>query len=122
MKHQRGFGLFGWIFVLGFAGLLLIASFRIVPLYIDYLTVVDIVEKMYAQGRIEKQSKRQIQQDLVKRFRQNNLWDLNSKEVVKLVKDKRQGMLMHISYQATTPLFYNLEVVATFDKKIGNSS
>jgi hypothetical protein len=122
MKKQRGFSLFGWLFILILLGLLAIATLRILPLYLDYFTVVDIVERLYEDGSAAKDTPRALREKLNKRFRTNNLWDLDSKDVVHIGRDRSRGTVLEIRYEVRTPLFYNLSVIANFEKTFGKSS
>ena len=91
---------------------------RIIPLYTDYLTVLQIAKDMQNDGSLLTNSKREIYNMLNKRFRTNNLWDLKAKEVVKFKKDPTGGTMLHIDYEVRAPLISNLEVIAKFDKVI----
>lgn len=121
VKRQRGFSLFGWLFILIILGLLVIFGLRVFPMYMDYFTVVNIVEGMYADESTAKNSPRELREKLNKRFRTNNLWDLDSKEVVHLSRDRNRGVLMHIRYEVRSPLFYNLSIIANFDRQFGKT-
>lgn len=121
VKRQRGFSLFGWLFILIILGLLVIFGLRVFPMYMDYFTVVNIVEGMYADESTAKNSPRELREKLNKRFRTNNLWDLDSKEVVHLSRDRSRGVLMHIRYEVRSPLFYNLSIIANFDRQFGKT-
>lgn len=121
VKRQRGFSLFGWLFILIILGLLVIFGLRVFPMYMDYFTVVNIVEGLYADESTAKNSPRELREKLNKRFRTNNLWDLDSKEVVHLSRDRSRGVLMHIRYEVRSPLFYNLSIIANFDRQFGKT-
>ena len=118
-RRQQGISILSLIFLLAILGTLTIAGFRIAPLYMNYFTVLQVVNDMYNDGSVLNKSKREIRTNLNKRFRTNNLWDFKAEEVVKIKKDPQQGTLLHISYEDRSPLIYNLEVIATFDKIVG---
>ncbi len=119
MRRQRGYGLWSWLFILSLLGLLAIVGLRIVPLYIDYFTVVKVVNNLYADEDLNKQSPRQLRALLDKRFRTNNLWDMKAEDTVHIRRDRKLGLLMHVKYEVREPLIYNLDVVASFDREIG---
>ncbi len=118
-QRQRGISIIALILLLIVLGTLMIAGFRIVPLYSDYLTILQITKDMQADGSLVNTPKREIRNMLNKRFRTNNLYDLKPKDTVKIRKDSARGILLHIEYEVRSALIYNLEVVAKFDTEIG---
>ncbi len=77
-QRQRGISITGLVFLLALLGTIAIVGMRIVPLYADYLTVLQIAKDMQNDGSLLTNSKREISNILNKRFRTNNLWDLKA--------------------------------------------
>ena len=117
-NRQQGISIISLVLLLALLGTLAIVSFRFIPLYADYFTVVKIAQDMQAEGSVLNKPKREIRNMLNKRFRTNNLWDLKAEETIKIKKDPARGVLLHIDYEVRSPLIYNLEVVAKFDKVV----
>ncbi|MEM7207085.1 MAG: DUF4845 domain-containing protein [Pseudomonadota bacterium] len=118
-QRQRGASLFSIMFLVVVLGILAIAGFRIVPLYMNYLTVLQVAKDTHADGSVSNKSKREIRETLNKRFRTNNLWDFKAEEIIKIKKDPGKGVILHIDYEDRSPLIYNLEVIAKFDQTVG---
>lgn len=121
-QRQHGISTIGLVLLLALLGTIAIVGMRIVPLYADYLTVLQIAKDMQNDGSLLTNTKREINIILNKRFRTNNLWDLNPKEVVKFKKDPTGGIMLHIDYEVRSPLISNLEIIAKFDKVISASN
>ena len=119
MRRQRGYGLWSWLLILCLVGVAAIAGLRIAPIYIDYYTVVKIVNNVYTDDDLNRQSPRELHGLLNKRFRTNNLWDMKSEDTVEIRRDREHGMLMRVKYEIRSPLIYNLDVIASFDREIG---
>ena len=118
-RQQAGLSLFSIIFLVAILGTLTIVGFRVVPLYKDYLTILQIAKDLHNEGNLLSKSKREMRATIDKRFRTNNLWDFKAEETIKIKKDPAKGVLLHIDYEVRSPLIYNLEVVAKFDKIVG---
>lgn len=120
-QRQRGVSMFGLAFILALIAAAALITLRVLPMYSNYWTIVDIAEGLQDDGSLINKTKRQIRLMLIKRFRTNNLWDLKSGEVVKVSTDPIGGAMLHIKYEVRSPLIVNLEVIATFDKVISAS-
>lgn len=121
-QRQHGISITGLVLLLALLGTIAIVGMRIIPLYADYLTVLQIAKDMQNDGSLLTNTKREINIILNKRFRTNNLWDLKPKEVVKFKKDPTGGIMLHIDYEESSPLIFNLEITAKFDKVISASN
>ena len=120
-QRQHGISMIGLVLLLALLGTIATIGMRIIPLYADYLTILQIAKDMQNDGSLLTNSKREINIILNKRFRTNNIWDLKPKEVVKFKKDPTGGIMLHIDYEVRRPLISNLEIIAKFDKVISAS-
>lgn len=112
--RQRGISILGWLLILVAIGATATLSLRIIPHYIDFYTIVNIVEALPA-GQVHTMSKTALRENLLKRFLINNIRDLNVSEVIGIER-KRASTVVHIHYERREPLVYNASVVLTFDK------
>ena len=66
-NRQQGISIISLVLLLALLGTLAIVSFRIIPLYADYFTVVKIAQDMQAEGSVLNKPKREIRNMLNKR-------------------------------------------------------
>lgn len=116
--HQYGRSLYSLAFTLGALGFVLFTAYKIVPVYVDYLTITEVVEDMKLEDAVASKHPRAIREILTKRFNTNNLWDYELDDTVKIQKDPKHGIAMHIDYERRIPFIYNLDVVAKFNKMV----
>ncbi len=118
MKRQQGLGLISWIVVIAVFSVIITLVIRIVPVYLDYFSVKDILSDLQSTSGSRVMPKREIRLQLHKRFRTNNLWDLNADEVVKIIKDKDRGLVFHLKYEIREPIAGNIDFIITFDEMV----
>lgn len=118
MKRQQGLGLISWIVVIAVFSVIITLGIRIVPVYMDYFSVKDILGDLQKSSGSRVMPKREIRLQLHKRFRTNNLWDLKADEVVKIIKDKDRGLVFHLKYEIREPVVGNIDVIISFDEMI----
>ncbi len=115
-KKQRGISVMGAVIIIMIiAG---IATFGIsaAPMYINHLTVMEIARDVAADKDLKNKPSRFIKSSINKRFRTNNLWDLDSSEVIQISREKGKGLLLTVDYEVRRPLIYNMELVAHFSE------
>lgn len=118
MKRQQGLGLISWIVVIAVFSVIITLVIRIVPVYLDYFSVKNILSDLQSTSGSRVMPKREIRLQLHKRFRTNNLWDLNADEVVKIIKDKDRGLVFHLKYEIREPIAGNIDFIITFDEMV----
>ena len=118
MKRQQGLGLISWIMVIAIASVFITLIIRIVPVYMDYFSVKDILTDLQTDSGSRVMPKREIRLQLHKRFRTNSLWDLKADEVVKIIKDKDRGLVFHLKYEIREPIVGNIDFIISFDEMI----
>jgi hypothetical protein len=106
----------GWLLVLGLIAFFALITLRLVPLYLEYAKVASALESLENEPGITRKTKPEIVKMMQKRFEVNDVVNVSAKEI-KVKKDK--GILtVSIEYERREHLVSNLDVVATFDKKI----
>ncbi len=114
--RQNGMTAIGWLLVLGLVAFFALITLRLVPLYLEYAKVASALESLENEPGITGKTKPEIVRMMQKRFEVNDVMNVSAKEI-KVKKDK--GILtVSIEYERREHLVSNLDVVATFDKKI----
>ena len=113
LRHrQRGLGLWGWIFVLGFIGFVAMVTLKLVPIYLAELSIQRVVK-----STAEDQGNAGLALPELRRAMRTR-WDVEGittlrVEDVKLVKTPG-GRSLSYDYEARTELFYNISLVVHF--------
>lgn len=118
-RTQRGIGLLGLISIIGIGAGIVMFGFAAVPMYMNHMTVMSIVDDVSADSELQKSaSLKPVRQAISKRFQMNSLWDLNPEEVIKIHREGRgnTGFQLEVDYEVRRPLFYNMELVAHFNE------
>lgn len=113
--RQIGVSILGWLGILIVIGALSMVAMRVIPHYIDFYTIVNIVEALPA-NQVHTMDKTVIRESLLKRFLINNIRDLNVREVIEIER-KRGSTVLLVHYERREPLVYNADLVLTFDKR-----
>jgi Tfp pilus assembly major pilin PilA len=114
--RQNGMTAIGWLLVLGLIAFFALITLRLVPLYLEYAKVASALESLENEPGITRKTKPEIVKMMQKRFEVNDVVNVSAREI-KVKKDK--GILtVSIEYERREHLVSNLDVVATFDKKI----
>ena len=119
-QRQRGMGAVGMLAIAGLAIFFALVGFKMVPLYADYWTVSRVADDVAARTELLRGPKSKVYQSIQKGFTQNNLWDAEPKELIRLEKDAERGMAIYVDYEARANLFGNVFVVAKFEREAGN--
>lgn len=117
LRRQAGIGWMGWTTILLMAGVIGLMALRLVPHYIDYITVLDVARTLQRESDIGKKSKAELKAIVAGRFRQNNLYKMKT-DVLKFSKTPQQRLVVLIDYERREPLFGNIELVVKFNKKL----
>ena len=114
-RKQQGFSLIRFIIVLGLMLFVVLLGMRITPLYLEYYSVVKILD-----GVAEKQGSAKLPYDDLRMKVLDGLY-LNYTNNVKasdIQIYRRNGVFLRIAYEVRTPLIGNLDLVAHFDKSV----
>ncbi len=113
-SKQRGVSFLSWALILGLVSIAALLAVRLIPPYIDYRTIVTLIEALPNQS-VHTMSKLEVRDALQKRFLINNIRDLKVNDVVEIQK-KREGTILRLHYEVRDHLLYNVYVVVAFDR------
>ena len=116
-KNRQKGSLGGYMLaILLFGGLFTIAS-RLVPIYIDHNTIINILDKMQYERTLSEKTDSELMEIMRKRFRLNNLRNFPINEHVEF-KRSSAGVNLVLDYEVRVALISNLDVVASFSEEI----
>ena len=115
IKKQQGLSIIGFIIVLAMAVFVSYLGMRIVPLYMEYYSVVSALN-----GLASEKGSAKLSPDSIKRNVLNRLYVSYSENVkeshIKITRGN--GVNLRVKYEVRTPILGNLDVIARFDKSV----
>ncbi|HLA75159.1 MAG TPA: DUF4845 domain-containing protein [Gammaproteobacteria bacterium] len=116
INRQRGITTIGLIIILGLIAFFTMITLKLFPIYIEYFQVVTSLESLQSEPDVTSKTKPEIVQLLIKRLDVNNVKSVEAKNIE--IKQGPKATVIGINYEVREPLFWNLDVVAKFDKSI----
>jgi len=115
-KKQIGATFITWLMLVGILGFLAVAGLKLIPVYMQYGTIVSVMEDVAKEQSPGKKSPTTIWKSIDKRLHINNVRYIK-KENFKYERGNLADT-MTIKYEVRTPLFGNLDAVAKFEKSM----
>ncbi|MEX0607617.1 MAG: DUF4845 domain-containing protein [Halofilum sp. (in: g-proteobacteria)] len=118
LRVQRGISPIGWmalLIVVGFVGLVAV---RLVPVYLDYYSVVSSAQSVYEKTVRSGGSDREIRESLRRHMQINDINDLGD-DIVSIQRG-RSGVDLVIDYEVQKPLVGHIDLVLRFNRSIGD--
>lgn len=116
-NSQLGMGMAGWLVVILLIGLTASQVFKLAPSYIDNYTIRSELKKLaLAPGGVESLSQQEIRSTINNSFLVNGIrGDIPKALDVKKVDGRT---IININYEKRINMFYNLDVVMTFNNQL----
>jgi len=114
LKRQAGLSLIGVMVLISMLLFIGLFAVKVVPGYIEFMTVTSIVDDTQANSELMKSTKSKVMNSIDAAYRQNNLWDLKAKDTITLTKDRKLGYKVEVAYEKRANLFSNIFVVTEF--------
>ncbi len=115
--RQRGLSFFGWLLAMMVLGSLITVGLKLIPSYIDHHTMSGILDSVAEERGMASKRQYELEDTIKKRFRVNNIRDFNHKDNLQIKRGK-SGVKVILDYEVRVPLFYNVDLVARFDKSV----
>lgn len=104
-QRQKGVSMLKVILVVGALGCIAMFALKIVPAYMDYLTMTSVVDKYLESGSVTLKSVDDVERDLDKRFNINGLRSVRPNDI-KVSKNKGV-MVVDIDYFVDREVYKN---------------
>lgn len=114
LQRPHGITVLGLVATILAAASIVTVGLRLGPHYIDFRTI-DSVMRGLPSTQIHEMTKSQIREMLTKRYKINNIRDLNLREVVAIERQKEQTTIT-VDYEIREPLVYNVDALLTFSE------
>lgn len=115
-RSQKGLSVLGWLMALAVVAFIASAVFKMLPHYLDYMSMEKIITSVETDKAAEIKSVGEFYSHVSKGMQVNSIRDLNLQEVLK-VKLENNEFRAHLKYEVREPLIQNLDLVARFDKE-----
>jgi Tfp pilus assembly protein FimT len=114
--QQRGITLIGFIVVLVIVGFFAFIGMRLVPVYIEYNSVVSTMKSLQSEPALANATPEAIRLRLDRGFNIGYV-DSVKPQNIKITRSGN-GYNLNIKYEVRKPMAYNIEFVAMFDKTV----
>ncbi len=115
LTRQRGMSPLAWIAILLVVGFFAYFGSRVVPAYVNYYSLVDVVEGVANDRTIQDTSVGGIRNTVRKRMRLNDVDKIGEDAVT--VERRGGKIVMEIDYQVRRALFGNIDVCMRFQRR-----
>jgi hypothetical protein len=113
---QKGMTFTGWLTILLMLGFFVFLGLKLVPVYLENLTVKDIVNAMKEEPLITQRSANDVTKMIMHRLDLNGVYDLKRNHVK--VKKSPGVMQISIDYTVQKKMVGNIDVLITFSDYI----
>ena len=113
LSSQRGMSIPGMLVVAAMVGFFVMCAIRMVPRYLEYLSIREIVTSVASDYNPEEDNLPSIRRKIDTMFNTNQIYDLKPKDVEVFHKDGRT--YIDARYEARVPIMGNIEAVMKFD-------
>lgn len=115
-NRQRGMGIGGWMLLILIFGGTLSVSLKLVPVYMDHNTMVNILTKLADEDGVGNMRNAALRDEIKRRFRLNNIREFNIEDNIDFDRGPNGTTLLMV-YDVRVPLIKNLTLVADFDER-----
>jgi energy-converting hydrogenase A subunit M len=112
-RRQRGMGILGMLAIAIMVGFFVMSAIRIIPGYVEYLAIRDIVMRVAEEHDLEVDTVADIRRKIADFFNTNQIYNLKPKDVQ---IERRDGdIFIDASYEERIPLFWRIDIVVKYD-------
>ncbi len=115
-QSQKGMSILGWLMVLALVAFFASAAFKLIPHYLDYMSLEKIITSVETDEALEINTVGAFYVHVAKGMEVNSIRDLNLKDILE-VKIENNEFHAHLQYERREPLIKNIDLVVHFDKE-----
>jgi hypothetical protein len=121
IKNQRGLGMLQWALVIAVAGFFLLFAFKVIPLYAENRYVESALRSLETGGeKVANMTDAEIRKKLGNFYMINNVRSEGPTKNIKIDRGS-EDVLITIDYETRVPLFYNIDLVLSFQNHLDSS-
>lgn len=118
-RRQQGYSLWSILVIGIIAGFFALLAVRLVPVYMDYWTVITVAESVQEDPELRDGSPREARSALATRMRLNNLRDYDVGDLYTIGRGDGGVLIIDIAYERRVPFMLNVDLVASFERRVG---
>jgi hypothetical protein len=111
---QKGLSFIGWLVLLAILAFAASAAAKIVPHYLDYLSLKKIIESAGTDRTADITNTGELYAYVAKGMQVNNIRDLDLNKALTVTTENNR-FLAHLNYEKREPLIQNIDLVVKFD-------
>lgn len=115
-RSQKGMSVLSWLMVLALVAFFASAAFKVIPHYLDYMSMEKIITSVETDEALEIDNIGEFYGHVSRGMQVNSIRDLNLKEALE-VKIENNEFRAHLQYEKREPLIQNIDLVVRFDKE-----
>ncbi|ARU87537.1 DUF4845 domain-containing protein [Pseudomonas sp. M30-35] len=115
-RSQKGMSIISWLLVLGLVAFLASAAFKVIPHYLDYMSMEKIITSVETDKAADIRTVRDFYSHVSKGMQVNSIRDLKLEDALKVTVENNE-FRAHLKYEKREPLIENLDLVVHFDKE-----
>ena len=115
-RYQRGVTFIGWMILMIPIAIVFYAGIRLTPVYLNYMKVKHTLEIVASEVPGETATADGIRNVVMKHFNVDEI-DYPSDKDIKIVREN-SIWTMEANYEDQAPLFANISILVTFEKKV----
>lgn len=112
-QGQRGMGMLGLLIIAIMVGVFVLAAIRIIPGYIEYLTVRDVVQRVAAEFDREADTSADIRRSLSAYLNTNQVKRIDYRDVE--LRREEGKLIIDASYEERLPMFWRIDLIVRYD-------
>ena len=113
---QKGMSILSWLMVLAFIAFFASAVFKMLPHYLDYMSLEKIIASVESDPSMEVRTVGAFYGHVGKGMEVNTIRDLDLKDALKVTIENNE-FRAHLKYERREPLIQNIDLVVRFDKE-----
>lgn len=115
IRQQNGLGAIGWLSVLALIAICALLFLKIVPVYMNSMTIGSVLSGMEEDPDMGSKSPGQLSVILTKRLNVNSINDVGRDEIY--IERGIKSTIIELDYEVRKDLVGNIDVVLTFNKR-----
>ena len=117
IRKQNGLTLIGFFIVLTMVLFFAYAGMRVIPMYLEYYSLVQAMDTMKSEPKAKTMSPGQIKQNLRTKlwvsYSDNNIQDKHIR-----ISKKTNGINLRVKYEVRKPFMGNIDIIGHFDRSV----
>lgn len=115
-RKQYGMSMWGALVIAAMSGVLLITGIKLLPVYMEYYSILGIIEQVKNDPSIKGAPKEKIVQGMSRRLGISDVTSLTLDDYSVTKIQGRNAYTIDFYYEVRKPLFGNLSIVAEFER------